>query len=91
MDVSNITNISSTVISGEKAANTVHKISVERGENHSGYACGSMPLAPRQTTEPSNYQILFADESAYTYEFGEGEAAEVLLICLTKGPLSTSG
>lgn len=82
-------NISSAVFSGEKAANTVHEISVERGENHSGYACGSMSLALGQTAEPFNYQISFADESAYAYEFGEGEYVEFNGVGQTVAPGET--
>lgn len=59
--------INFTVISGEKAANTVHEISVEQGENPSGRVCGSMSFVLGQNEEPFDYQISFADESMAEY------------------------
>lgn len=56
-------NISSTVISGEKAENTVHEIFVELTESHTAATHGSMSIPLGQTAEPFNYQISFVDES----------------------------
>lgn len=55
--------INSTVISGEKAANTVHEIFVELTESVRGATLGSMSIPLGQNEEPFDYQISFVDES----------------------------
>lgn len=59
--------IASTVILGEKIADTTHEIFVEQAESNTGRVCGTMSVILGQNEEPFHYQISFVDESQEKY------------------------